>query len=102
MRKSTTTRIPGSKRVVVALTTALVILSAGSGMAQNRDCPGDPGNDDIAGCDATGEPPNQNMDSGWIEISVKDLTPDGQVLIFNSVVDQVSGDPIFETVTLAP
>jgi len=24
------------------------------------------------------------------------------VLIFNSVVDQVSGDPIFETVTLAP
>ncbi len=45
---------------------------------------------------------NQDMDSGWIEIRVKDSTPDGQVLIFNSVVDQVSGDPIFETVTLAP
>ncbi|MEN8162793.1 MAG: hypothetical protein ABFS37_01580 [Acidobacteriota bacterium] len=45
---------------------------------------------------------NEDLDSGWLEISVKNSTPDGQVLIFNSVVDQVSGDPIFEGITLAP
>ena len=45
---------------------------------------------------------NQNVDSGWLEVSVKTSTPDGQVYIFNSVVDQVSGDPIFETITLGP
>ncbi|RLE32685.1 MAG: hypothetical protein DRJ61_08915 [Acidobacteria bacterium] len=45
---------------------------------------------------------SQNIDAGWLELSVKSSTPDGQVHVFNSVVDQISGDPIFETITLGP
>ena len=44
----------------------------------------------------------QAVDAGWLEVSVSAATPDGRVQVFNSVVDQVSGDPIFETVTLEP
>ncbi|MCD4749584.1 MAG: hypothetical protein K8R59_09425 [Thermoanaerobaculales bacterium] len=43
---------------------------------------------------------SQNMDAGWLEVSVKASTPDGKVQIFNSVIDMESGDPIFETITL--
>ncbi|MEN8162921.1 MAG: PPC domain-containing protein [Acidobacteriota bacterium] len=45
---------------------------------------------------------NQNMNAGWLEVSVQASTPDGKVHIFNSVIDMESGDPIFETITLGP
>ncbi|MEN8162794.1 MAG: hypothetical protein ABFS37_01585 [Acidobacteriota bacterium] len=51
---------------------------------------------------ADGRTCNQDLDSGWLELSVKQPTPDGRIHVFSSVVDQVSGDPIFETITLGP
>ncbi len=45
---------------------------------------------------------DDDFDAAWVEIEIDPSTPDGRAHVFNSVVDQVSGDPIFETVTPGP